>query len=462
MTKSLASRAPRSEHRFKRIVTILVASLVVCLLPCCGHATETVAALEFQVQGKNLPEDAGQSAAQWVIQRYAELGDARCHISILLLGNLVSQGLLPSTDTIESQGINRIRREYRVDQLITGSVMGDVHDVLVSASLVNARNGTAIAVAELRASSMIEVYERIGELVYRLLGEGVSNESRPPVPRIVLVRDNGDREDQASLLYCYLGERVSLDAADSYDPEGTTLQFEWYTDSDNEPDGYSSSIGPLRETATPGVKVISLTVLNAAGLSRSTSITLVVSQQTQEEALASTNLLPIGCVDLEGAVHGRGSSEFYLDEAITLDGSRSRDPDGRIIAYEWDFDGDADPELLGQRATIEWGVLGSGTHHVALRIRDDLGGEALARTEFTILEQEQEDALQEANMPPTALIACESSHSENVSEGVYLGDWILLDGRNSVDPDGRIIRYEWDFDGDTCLSGWVPRFPAPS
>jgi len=72
----------------------------------------------------------------------------------------------------------------------------------------------------------------------------------------------------------------------------------------------------------------------------------------------------------------------HINEEITLDATSSFDPDGRIVTYEWDFDGDG---LFDQATTdpvVSYTYGTAGVKSVTLRATDDEG--AIARTSLSI------------------------------------------------------------------------------
>ncbi|WP_246999668.1 PKD domain-containing protein [Halosolutus gelatinilyticus] len=66
-----------------------------------------------------------------------------------------------------------------------------------------------------------------------------------------------------------------------------------------------------------------------------------------------------------------GADERALErgQTVTLDASCSCAPDGEIVAYEWDVDGDGSFDETGK--TIEVTIGASGDHTVVLRVTDD-------------------------------------------------------------------------------------------
>jgi PKD repeat protein len=67
-----------------------------------------------------------------------------------------------------------------------------------------------------------------------------------------------------------------------------------------------------------------------------------------------------------------GPYKGYEGSAITFDASGSYDPDGRIVSYDWDLDGDGQyDDASGVRVTFTWGDDYSGT--IGLKVTDNDG-----------------------------------------------------------------------------------------
>ncbi|MGH2746792.1 MAG: S8 family serine peptidase [Actinomycetota bacterium] len=140
---------------------------------------------------------------------------------------------------------------------------------------------------------------------------------------------------------------------------------------------------------------------------------------------AQDNLAPVADAGADQTVADDDGSG---DEAVTLDGSGSHDPDGTIASYEW-REGDA---LLatGPTPTV---TLPVGAHTITLIVTDD--DEASASDTVTVTV--------EANRPPTASFTHTTS-----------GTTVSVDGSASSDPDGTIASYSWDWgDGSPHDSG---------
>jgi hypothetical protein len=63
---------------------------------------------------------------------------------------------------------------------------------------------------------------------------------------------------------------------------------------------------------------------------------------------------------------------------VKLDASKSRDPDGKIVDYAFDLDGNGSMEVHNGNRPILRRVLSEGVHHVAVRVTDGKGLRAYA------------------------------------------------------------------------------------
>ena len=92
-------------------------------------------------------------------------------------------------------------------------------------------------------------------------------------------------------------------------------------------------------------------------------------------ATVETNALPIANAD--GPYHG------YVGEPITFNGTGSYDPDGTIVSYEWDLDGDGEfDDAFGANPTVIFNETYSG--NISLRVTDDKGATDIDNTTLTV------------------------------------------------------------------------------
>jgi len=116
-----------------------------------------------------------------------------------------------------------------------------------------------------------------------------------------------------------------------------------------------------------------------------------------------------------------------LGQRAAFDGTDSSDPDGDVVAWEWDLDGDGRYETTGATPSLTYTA--PGTYTVRLRVTDDNGAQATATTTVRV-----------TNQPPRAVIAVPARKVVNTD--------LTFDGSGSSDPDGEVVLWEWDLDGD--------------
>jgi len=114
-------------------------------------------------------------------------------------------------------------------------------------------------------------------------------------------------------------------------------------------------------------------------------------------------------------------------EIVAFDAESSTDPDGTIVSYMWDFgDGFTANGVLVRHAYVH-----SGRFSVVLTVVDNSQTSTTATSEITV------------DFPP---IAAFSASVKAAPRGLP----ILFDASASMDPDGSIVSYAWDFgDGQT-------------
>ena len=108
---------------------------------------------------------------------------------------------------------------------------------------------------------------------------------------------------------------------------------------------------------------------------------------------------------------------------------RSSDPDGEIVAWHWDFgDGTTSMEQNPAHRYSD-----DGRYRVKLTVRDNEGAEAGKALEIAVL-----------NVSPVAGFTYSPAEPG-------IGQRVEFDASGSHDPDGEIVKYEWDLDGDGMI-----------
>ncbi len=121
-----------------------------------------------------------------------------------------------------------------------------------------------------------------------------------------------------------------------------------------------------------------------------------------------------------------------VGETIELDGSRSTDCDGFITSYGWDLDQDGNFNDASEETTT-YTPQESGDKTIGLKVVDNTGASDSAQKTISVTGGG-------TNLPPDAdpgdIYSCSA------------GGTATLDGSSSSDPDGTIVSYGWDFDGN--------------
>lgn len=205
------------------------------------------------------------------------------------------------------------------------------------------------------------------------------------------------------------GEPVVLDASQSFDPDGQIVSHLWEFD-DGFPTLNTAQIA--RSFDVPGVWSAQLVVTDNAGVGNST---------------ASSDMT----IRVNSAPLAEAGPDIETDVLrVRFDASASADADGDALIYRWDF-GDGSAPAYGQNVAHTYPR--SGTFPVTLRVDDGTGlSNATAIDATTVV----------VNARPMA--------DAGGNRDVCSGESILFDASDSLDPDGGLLLYSWDFgDGST-------------
>jgi PKD repeat protein len=210
---------------------------------------------------------------------------------------------------------------------------------------------------------------------------------------------------------------VQFDASHSSDVDGGITGYGW-----DFGDGSSSTeVRPVHSFTEIGTHVVSLTVTDARGASSSSTVTVTVDP----------NLAPLA-VATAGQPNGEQAS------IVEFDAAASKDPDGAIVRYRWDF-GDGTTSPLPSPVHE---FSSAGTHTVSLAVTDPRG--AVDTTEVQVRVPEPGGPLlSPPNRAPLAVAGSDLLVGTAPFE-------VSFDGVESSDPDGSISGYSWDLgDGTT-------------
>ncbi|MBI4699909.1 MAG: PKD domain-containing protein, partial [Deltaproteobacteria bacterium] len=225
-----------------------------------------------------------------------------------------------------------------------------------------------------------------------------------------------------------IDEIASFDGSGSTDPDGQIAKWEWDFDYDGKTFDADAS-GPAVNTtyAKAGSYTVALRVEdNDGGWTIGT-----------HEIEVTPNVPPVAAIE--------GPSQVRIDEIAAFDGSGSADPDGKIAKSEWDFAYDGKAFAAGASGpAVNTTYAEAGSYTVALRVTDSDGDSTLVTHAITVTP----------NAVPVPAIEGPTH--------VRIDEIAAFDGSGSTDPDGLIVKHEWDFDYDGKLFGADAAGPAVS
>jgi hypothetical protein len=203
------------------------------------------------------------------------------------------------------------------------------------------------------------------------------------------------------------GTLVTLDGSKSSDPDGDVLSFVWKDELGN----VVGTTAVVQVTVQVGVHTFTLTVSDPGGLS-STASTVVTVQ--------AVNHPPVAVASTNQTLQYAGQSM-----RVTLDGSKSSDPDGDVLSFVWK---DELGNVVGTTAVVQVTVQ-VGVHTFTLTVTDPGGLSSTAKTVITV---------QAVNHPPVAVAS-----ADQTLECTRQGMRVMLDGSKSSDPDGDALSFVW-------------------
>jgi len=123
----------------------------------------------------------------------------------------------------------------------------------------------------------------------------------------------------------------------------------------------------------------------------------------------------------------REPTQPNVNEAVTLDGTESTDPDGAIAEFTWEIDG----ETVSSAGAFSYTFTEPGDHEVVLTVTDDDGATSTETRTVTVNEQ-----------PTVSIVAGDTA---------TVGEEVSIEADAS--DDGTISRYEWRIDGEVVATG---------
>lgn len=212
------------------------------------------------------------------------------------------------------------------------------------------------------------------------------------------------------------GDWLQFDASGSYDPDGSIVSYQWDFQNDGVFD--ATGITAFYRYTVPGNYTVRLVVTDNQGASGSVTQVVVVSPLV-------VNQPPVAQFTFTPSTPRAG-------DWVQFDASTSLDPDGTITNYQWDFQNDGTFDASGQLVFFRYTA--SGTYTVRLVVTDDKGASGSTTKAVVVTPLV-------VNQPPVAQFTFSPT-------APFVGQPLVFNGTSSYDPDGTIVAYQWDLDGD--------------
>jgi len=220
-------------------------------------------------------------------------------------------------------------------------------------------------------------------------------------------------------------ELVPIRFADlSYDEDGVITCWTW-----DFGDGTTAdAVDPEHAFREDGTYAVSLTVTDDNGAQHTTTAEILIS-----------NLPPVARLSIAESIRPTGKP-FRFDASASIDPS----PEGSIVDYAWDLDGDGEYDRTTTVPTLCHAYPDDGAYEVRVRLTDDDGAVAVS----------DPVSVDVTNRPPRVTRIAWTPTAPTDADEVLLA--VTAD-----DADGEIVDWFWDFADGVSVTGSGPtvRFP---
>ncbi len=238
---------------------------------------------------------------------------------------------------------------------------------------------------------------------------------------------------------------VTLKAYGSEDEDGEIVKYRWWYFNTDTPD----EIIDMTISQSPSAQ-LTIGTNGKEGEEITYGFGLEVTDNdnntfSNEEDIIAGNLSTVSVVNGQNEMPTSDfsvtSTAIFAGEEITFTSAAS-DPDGSIVKYYWDFEGDG---FFNNEYTEESSVKHTYNEknldgfEVRLKVIDDKGGEAISQVKKVYVDSKAD--------PPVAAFTHEVIEGSN-------GMKIQFQNNSQVDEEAgaKILKYEWDFDTASNLS----------
>ncbi|MDM8565990.1 S8 family serine peptidase [Candidatus Halobeggiatoa sp. HSG11] len=238
---------------------------------------------------------------------------------------------------------------------------------------------------------------------------------------------------------------VTLDASDSYDPDGTITNYDWSVNNTLLSLSTNSTDFALENPSIEMVGDITITKKTSEiTFTAEGEYTIVLTVTDNDGATATIQKIITVTTETPPPVNQPPIADFTASPQqgqaplkVTLDANKSYDPDGIIVKYDWSVNNNPlatagfEVEILETfKNTITF--IAEGEYIVALTVTDNDGATATAQTTITVTTETPPPV----NQPPIADFTALPQQGQAPLK-------VTLNANNSYDPDGKIVKYDW-------------------
>jgi len=261
-------------------------------------------------------------------------------------------------------------------------------------------------------------YDGISTYVLRLEVRDDEGATDTGATTVTISENTGPVADAGGPYVGVINTSLKFDGSKSRDVDGSIVGYRWDFTNDGVYDTeWLTSAKASYSYSIVGYYTAKLEIIDNEGKTATDTTTVQIQEVSNQPPVA----------DAGGPYSG------YVSSSITFDASGSSDAEDGIVGYQWDWTGDGvwDTEWLSTPTTTH-SYLAAGTYTVRLQVKDenDQRDEDIATVFITEVTNRQPIA--NAGGPYAARV----------------NNLVIFNGKGSVDPDGSIVGYRWDFTGD--------------
>jgi len=225
-----------------------------------------------------------------------------------------------------------------------------------------------------------------------------------------------------------VNDTVTFDGSRSYTLSGQQLNYSWDF---NQSDGIQVDATGVLATHIYDVSgIYTVTLIVGDGIQNDTDEATVIVTSSNGTIPGVPNLPPVARAPL--------TQMGFQNQSMTFDGSRSFDPNGDNLTFEWDFDdrngltsgGDA------QGAVVAWNYTTAGYYNITLIVSDGTASDSDETS--AIILADNGTVIPGVNVPPVA-----NAGGDRLA---VVDEPTQFNANLSFDLDGDNLVYEWDFD----------------